>query len=102
MKTKINRKTYDTEVAKALAIYINNQPLGSVFRFSEILYVTSDGEYFIHGRGGAMTQYAKRYKNRSNVSGEAIVPMTVNQAKDWTRRFCARVIYSEIFGEDAE
>ncbi len=102
MKTKINRKTYDTENAKALAIYINNQPVGSVFRFSEVLYIKSDGEYFLHGSGGAMTQYAKRYKNKSNASGEAIVPITMDQAKAWAKRWCARVVYQEIFGEDTE
>ena len=102
MRTKINRKTYDTDNAQPLAIYSNNQPFGSVFRFSEMLYITADGEYFLYGSGGAMTHYAKRYKSRSNASGEAIVPMTVDQAKDWTKRFCARVIYREIFGEDAE
>ena len=102
MKTKINRKTYDTEAAKALAIYSNNQPLGSAFWFSEILYITSDGEHFIHGRGGAMTQYAKRCKSRSNASGEAIIPITMDYAKAWTKRWCAKAVYQEIFGSDAE
>ena len=101
MKTQINRKTYDTENAKALAIYSNNQPFGSLFRFSEVLYIKQDGEYFLHGKGEAMTHYAKKYKNRSNASGEAIIPMTEDQAKAWAKRFCARVVYREIFGEDA-
>ena len=102
MKTKINRKTYDTEAAHPLAIYSSYQPVGSMFHFSEVLYIKPDGEYFLYGRGEAMTQYAKRYKNRSNASGEAIVPMTVEQAKAWAKRWCNRIIYQEIFGEDAE
>lgn len=102
MKKRINGKEYDTEAAQPLAIYINNQPVGSLFRFSEVLYIKPDGEYFLYGRGEAMTQYAKRYKNRSNTSGEAIVPVTMDQAKAWTKRWCARVVYQEIFGEDAE
>ena len=102
MKTKINRKLYDTDAAHPLAIYSNYQPIGSCFHFSEVLYIKPDGEYFLHGSGGSMTQYAKRYKSRSNASGEAIVPMTVDQAKAWAKRWCARVIYREICGEDAE
>lgn len=102
MKTKINRKNYDIEAAKALAIYSNNQPVGSVFRFSEVLYIRPDSKYFLHGSGGAMTQYAKRYKNRSNASGEAIVLMTEEQAKAWTKRWFTRAVYQEIFGAVAE
>ena len=102
MKTKINRITYDTEAAHPLAIYSSYQPVGSMFHFSEVLYIKPDGEYFLYGRGEAMTQYAKRYKNRSNASGEVIVPMTEEQAKAWAKRWCARVIYREIFGEDVE
>ena len=102
MKKRINEHTYDTEAAHPLAIYSSYQPVGSMFHFSEVLYIKPDGEYFLHGRGEAMTQYAKRYKNRSNASGEAIVPMTEEQAKAWTKRWCARVIYREIFGEDVE
>ena len=102
MKTKINGKIYDTDAAQPLTIYSNNQLYGSTIRFTEILYIKPDGEYFLHGSGGAMTQYAKRYKSRSNASGEAIIPMTVDQAKAWVKRWCARLVYQEIFGEDAE
>jgi hypothetical protein len=102
MKTKINRRIYDTEVAQPLAIYINSQPEGSIFHFSEILYIKSDGEYFLHGSGGSMTPYAKKYQSRSNASGEAIVPLSMDQAKVWVKRWCTSGLYREIFGEELE
>lgn len=102
MKTNINRKIYDTEAAQPLAIYINSQPEGSIFHFSEILYIKADGEYFLHGSGGSMTPYAKRYQSRCNASGEAIVPLTTDQAKTWLKQWCTCALYREIFGEELE
>lgn len=102
MKRKINGKTYDTDAEKAIAIYCNDQPDRSMYHFHEVLYIKADGEYFIHGSGGALTHYAKKYSNRSNASGEAIIPMTVDQAREWTKRSCAIEVYRELFGENAE
>ena len=102
MKTKINRKTYDTEAAIALAVYTNDLPVGNIYRFTEVLYIKPDGEYFLYGHGGAMSPYAKRYANRCNASGEAIVPMSVDQAKAWVKQWGTILPYREIFGTDAE
>ena len=48
MQKRINRKTYDTEAAHPLAIYSSYQPVGSMFHFSEVLYIKPDGEYFLY------------------------------------------------------
>lgn len=44
MKKKINKKTYDTDVAQAVAFYNNGQPRNGICYFCEILYVKEDGE----------------------------------------------------------
>jgi hypothetical protein len=98
MKEIVNGITYDTETAKALAIFSNGQPMGSSLHFREMLYITDNGEYFIHGSGGLMTCYAKQY----NGSGEEIIPLTEGQAKEWTKQWCGKLTYSHAFRENAE
>lgn len=102
MRKKINRKTYDTDAAQAVAFFNNQHPRNSIYYFCEMLYVTENGEYFLHGKGGAMTHYAKQYSGRCNSSGEAIIPMTEDQAKAWTKRTGDKYTYACVFGDTAE
>ena len=101
MKKKVKGLNYDTDTSTALAIHSNGNPYGSMYWFSEVLYISADGEYFLYGNGGAGTCYAKKYKNRCNAPGEAIVPLTPDRTKIWTKQNCSSIVYMEIFGENA-
>lgn len=85
MKKVINEKTYDTETAKAIAIYSSCQnPEHPVF-WSECLYMMDNGEFFLHGKGGTATHYAIVYKNGHRKNSERIIPMTKEKLVKWLR-----------------
>lgn len=99
MKKIINGKKYDTETAKAMG-YWCNMTYGLNF-VEETLYKKKTGEYFLHGEGGPATKYAEIYENNSS-SGEKIIPMTEDEAKDWAEKKLTGDKYEEIFGEVEE
>ena len=71
MKRVINRKLYDTDSAEQIAHYARNTDQRDFNYFVETLYNTEDGEYFLHGRGGPKTKYAKR-RNGCTTGSEEI------------------------------
>ena len=101
MKKIINGKKYDTATAKEVG-YDNNGLLSSDLSYiEEILYKKKTGEFFLCGRGGAMTKYAVNNGNNS-MSGKAIIPLTEDEAKKWAEDHLTVGEYEEIFGEVEE
>lgn len=90
MKKRINGMTYDTDTAHAIASYSNGQPESTIIHLSETLYHTESGEYFLHGKGGALTCYAKVYQSRCNRAGEVIIPMSEDRAIAWAKDYTNR------------
>ena len=82
MKATINYKVYDTAKATSVAEDQSNHAGGHFHAWEEQLYVTAKGNWFVHGRGGAMTKYATHEGNDSS-GGERIVPMTREEALAW-------------------
>lgn len=103
MKKIINGKKYDTDMAKEVG-YDNNGLLCSDFYYiEETLYKKKTGEFFLCGRGGAMTKYAERQSNGSSCLGKAIiVPLTEDKAKKWAEDHLTVEEYEGIFGEAEE
>ena len=97
----INGKKYDTETAKHLGNYWNYLGTNDFRHLNEDLYIKKTGEYFIHGCGGARTRYAKACGNCWG-GGEAIVPLTINEAKEWVEAHLTGEEYEAIFGEVEE
>ena len=83
MKKVINGKMYDTETDLAVAFYESSNDVNSRYYYSEQLHMTHDGEFYIHGTGGYFTQYATVCEDGSKISGEEIIPMTLEGAKLW-------------------
>lgn len=48
----------------------------------ETLHKTADGEYFLHGDGGAATKWAEKISNQ-RTPGEEIRLLTDEEALDW-------------------
>lgn len=103
MKKVINGKLYDTETAREVG---SAQGGGQSFRdfhfWRETLYCKRTGEYFLHGEGGPLTQYAEWIDNHARTGGERIVPMDYNAAREWAEKNMDTDDYEEEFGEVAE
>ena len=102
MKKIINGKKYNTETAESVAEWDNGLGYGDFGRCAETLYRKRTGEFFVHGRGGARTQYAERCGNNCWCGGEDITPMTEEEAREWCEGKTDADTYEAIFGEVAE
>lgn len=85
MKKVINGKMYNTETAQKIGSYWNGLSDRDFNHLSETLYKTAKGNYFLHGEGGPMTQYAHSCGNNSWGSGAAITPLTKQEAFEWAQ-----------------
>lgn len=97
MQRVIDRKLYDTERAEQIAKYAPNTDRGDYDYLIETLYKTSKGEYFLHGEGGAATEYAKPCDGGARTAGEEINPIDEEAALDWCEE---RAIDGEIVVEE--
>jgi hypothetical protein len=87
MKMIIDRKRYDTDTAEEIDWWWNGCSHGDFHHLAETLYRTKNGVWFLHGSGGALTQYAESLENgRSRCGGETLVPMAEEAAADWLAR----------------
>jgi hypothetical protein len=84
-KKIVNKKMYNTATAELLGDWQESNRRD--FRFVlEKLYITKKGEYFLHGEGGAMTDYGVDNYDNSRSRGETIKPLTKNEAYEWAEK----------------
>ena len=101
MKKIINGKKYNTETATLIAKYWNGLS-GSDFRnLTEELYIKKTGEYFLHGKGGAMTKYSESDGNCTRGSSD-IIPLNGGEAFDWGSKYMGVDDFEAHFGEVEE
>jgi hypothetical protein len=102
MKKVINGSLYNTETAQCLG-YV--EPAGSNQRdfnyYCETFYRTKSGKYFLHGEGHGNSRYGEWHGN-SGGWGEKIMPLTVDEAKEWAEENLTGEEYIKIFGEPEE
>ena len=101
MKKIINGKVYNTQTAKCLVEWDNGHFKSDFNYCSEDLYRKRTGEYFLHGQGGAMSKYSSRSGNSSGW-GDQIIPLTLDEAKEWAEKKLDGDEYESIFGAIAE
>ena len=66
----------------------------------EYLYRKSSGEFFLHAMGGAASKYAAHVEGSNTWSAdELIIPLSVDEAKNWAEDHLSGDTYEEIFGE---
>lgn len=99
MKKIINGKRYDTETAKAVAVYYSNYPINDFNYFQESLYQKRTGEFFLYGEGNAASKYAESCGMNEWCGGERIIPLTVKKAQEWAEQHLDVDEYESIFGE---
>ena len=101
MKKIIKGSVFDTTTAKHLGGYSYLKP-GDFSYFSENLYKTRSGKYFIHGSGGSASPYSKQVSQNEWEAGETIFAVSMERAKDWAEENLDGDTYIEIFGEPEE
>ena len=101
MKKIINGKKYDTNTAKEIT-YASNGYGVTDFNYScETIYQKKTGEFFLHGEGGPLSKY-RESEGHGWCSGESIVPLTIEEAKEWMEKNASADTYESIFGEVEE
>lgn len=98
MRKVIKGKLYDTATATKVVEYENMGDVRNVHHFYETLYRKRTGEYFIHGEGGAMSPYAESCGQNEWCGGQAIRPLTYDEARDWAEGFADTDVYEAEFG----
>lgn len=101
MKKIINGKMYDTETAETVA----ETSHGGVrdFRYyREELHRKKNGEFFLFGEGGPLSKYAHESEYGGFDEGEAITPLTEDEARRWMEQNASVDAYCEVFGQPAE
>lgn len=98
MKKIINGKLYNTETAKKLAEFQSPHSYSDFEYFEEALYQKRTGEYFLAGRGNALSKYSEVYAGASH-SGERITPISYAQAQQWAERCIDADSYIKLFGD---
>lgn len=95
MKKIINNKLYNTETAVEIGLDCGGD---GFTHWCERLYRKRTGEYFLHGEGGPMTQYAVTIGQNSWSGGEKIMPLTYENARKWAEEHMDADDYAEAFG----
>ena len=82
MRAIIDGKRYDTDTATCVAGYWNGLGKSDFRCLEEDLYRTPKGAWFLAGKGGALTAYAKPWGD-GTTGGEAIRPLADDEARRW-------------------
>ncbi len=101
MKKIIEGRVYNTETAKLLGKYSYSNRT-DINYFSEKLYRTKSGAYFLYGEGGPASRYSKQVEQNSWTGGEEIRAMSPQGARAWAEEHLDADEYAEIFGEPEE
>ena len=82
MRKIINGKSYNTETAAKVAEWSNNLACSDFNACDETLYKTPKGQFFLHGDGGAMTEWSQPCGNM-RTGGEGIKLLSPSEALEW-------------------
>lgn len=97
MNKIINGKRYSTESAKWIGSVDYGTP-GDFSHYSDNLYRKKTGEFFLYGEGGPMSIYAESTGENEWSGGEAITPLSYEEAQVWAEENLDGEKYEEIFG----
>ncbi|MGI6590339.1 MAG: hypothetical protein ACOX1O_01805 [Eggerthellaceae bacterium] len=101
MRKIVNNKVYDTETARKVGEWANSDYVTDFDWYSEELYQKKTGEYFVYGEGNARSPYAE-HSGGEWVGGEAITPVSLEQARDWAESHLDAEDYEREFGTPEE
>ena len=96
MKKVIRGRLYDTEKAAEIG-YDSYSNRGDFGYWCETLYRKRTGEFFLYGEGGPRSKYAVCIGQNQWSGGEKIIPLTYDEAKDWTEKHLDTDTYMKYF-----
>lgn len=102
MKKIINNLVYDTNTAKEIGEWSNGYSVSDFDHLYETLYKKRTGEYFLHGQGGPLSKYAVEIGNNLWSSGEKIIPLEYESAREWAEDKLDADDYIAEFGDPGE
>ena len=97
MKKIVNGITYDTETAKWIDTYDNDILLSHPLHFSEKLYCTPNGEFFLQRFGVSKSDHPIHQVGESIACGATIVPLSEDLATEWVEISCDIDTYYRVF-----
>jgi hypothetical protein len=86
MKRIIDGKRYDTDTATRVACAESSCYRSDFHYWSEDLYRTPRGRWFIHGEGGPCTRWSRPVGTNGRTGSEGIEVLTVAEALEWCER----------------
>jgi hypothetical protein len=101
MRKVIDGLLYDTKKAEVLG-FDDYGYAGDFESWTERLYRTPKGAYFLAGEGGALTKYGRPAEGGGMGGGWAITPLSEAEAKRWMEHHCTTSEYMEAFGSPEE
>lgn len=106
MKKIIDNRRFDTEKAHLIYEWSDGLPEDNDAHFTETLFRKLTGEYFLYGKGGANSRYAKMGKGPkigSFTAGDDFIPLSRSQARAWAERhMSAESVAAEFVDADAD
>ncbi|MHC1786147.1 MAG: hypothetical protein AB9880_03680 [Christensenellales bacterium] len=102
MKKIIEGKVYDTTTATLKAEWSSPGSWRDFSHIEESLYLKKTGEFFLHGQGGPSTRYAHQVEQNSWTGGERLIPLSLEEAREWGEEHLDGDEYEAIFGAVAE
>ena len=100
MRKIVDGYLYDDEKAEEIAEHSAYYP-GDFQHYSEKLYRTKKGNYFLSGSGGAASKYACREGNMSYGSSD-IIPLDNSDTLSWLEKHDYVKEALELFGADVK
>ena len=96
MRQIVEGRRYDTATAREIGAWWNGYSASDFEYCEEKLCLTSKGNFFLAGSGGALSQYARSHGNATG-GGEAITPLSREEAFQWAQEHLEPEDYSEFF-----
>lgn len=84
MKKIIDGKRYDTDESQLIGEKTSGHSPRDFNHYSEALYLTRKGAYFLAGEGGPLTKYGVQIGN-DIACGSAIFPFSKQEAFGWAQ-----------------
>jgi hypothetical protein len=101
MKKVIDGKLYNTDTAQEIA-EDHHGYTSDFHHWSETLYQTRKGSWFLYGEGGALSQYSVSVAGYSGGAGDAFIPFTAGEALNWLEQHASADVVLEHFGSKVE
>ncbi|MGI6251842.1 MAG: hypothetical protein ACOYJV_00175 [Aminivibrio sp.] len=99
MKRVIKGKIYNTETAALIGEGGGNVYRGDFRYYSEGLYLTPRGNFFLAGEGGPLSHYGRPAYGGGTCGGEGIIPLSREEALNWAQEHLAPEDIEEYFSD---